>query len=158
MASALPLDWGRIVLRGVTAGIAGGIFIDAFLYAATLAPRHASILALWQFVASTAVGKIAFSSTSYAWFGLVMHLAISAGWGIGYSYLSETQAPVNVRPFVSGLLFGVVVYIVMQMALATVGLLVIANGMQIIVGIVAYTFFFGVPVALINDWQRPRLA
>lgn len=158
MASALPLDWGRIVLRGLVAGIVGGIFIDAFLYVATLSPQHASILTLWQFVASTAFGKIAFSSTAYAGLGAVMHFAVASGWGIGYSYISEKQSAVNTRPIISGLLFGVVVYVVMQMALASVGLLRITSGMQIVNGIIAHTIFFGIPVALVNDWQRPRIA
>ncbi len=158
MASALSLNWGRIVLRGVVAGIVGGVLIDAFLYVATALPQHMSILGIWQFVASSAVGKVAFGSTGYAWLGLTMHFAVSMGWGVGYSYLSETQPAVNARPLVSGLLFGVVVYVVMQMALATVGLLVITSGMQVIIGIIAHTMFFGVPVALVNDWQRPRIA
>jgi hypothetical protein len=158
MASALPLNWSRIVLRGLLAGIAGGFLIDLFIYATSLMPQHASILGLWQFVASSAFGKIAYASTSYAWAGLAMHTVVSIAWGIGYAYISETQQAVNASPVLSGLIFGMVVYVVMQLALSSVGLLKITGGMQVVLAIVAHTIFFGLPVALVNDWQRPRLA
>jgi uncharacterized membrane protein YagU involved in acid resistance len=158
MASVQRLNWSRVVMRGALAGIAGGIFIDAFLYAATLAPHHASILEMWQFIASSALGKVAYTSLAYAWIGLAMHLAVSIAWGIGYSYLSETQPTVNTVPLFSGILFGFIVYVVMQLALASVGLLVMTSAAQVLITICAHTIFFGVPVALVNDWQRPRLA
>jgi hypothetical protein len=146
------------MVRGALAGVVGGIFIDAFLYAASLAPHHASIISLWQFVASSAFGKIAYTSLSYAWAGLAMHFIVSIAWGIGYSYLSETQAAINRSPVFSGLMFGLIVYVVMQLALASVGLLVINSGAQVAITICAHTVFFGVPVALVNDWQRPHFA
>lgn len=157
MASALPLDWSRIVLRGIASGIVGGLLIGLFIYFTNLAPHHAGILGLWQFIASSAFGTLAYSSTGFAWVGLTMHALVSIGWGVGYSYLSQTQQAVNKTPIISGLVFGLTVYVVMQLALATVGLLKITSGMQVVLAIVAHTFFFGLPVALVNDWQRPRL-
>jgi uncharacterized membrane protein YagU involved in acid resistance len=158
MASAQRLNWARVLARGAVAGIMGGILIDAFLYAATLAPNHEGILRLWQFIASSAFGKVAYTSLAYAWAGLAMHLLVSIAWGIGYSYLSATQPAVNASPIFSGVLFGIIVYVVMQLALASVGLLVIRSASQVLIAICAHTIFFGVPVALVNDWQRPRLA
>jgi hypothetical protein len=158
MASALRLNWAGIALHGAIAGIAGGILIDLFIYVTTLLPEHASIFSLWQFVASSAFGKAAYTSMAYAWAGLAMHAIVSIGWGIGYAYLSETQPAVNASPLFSGILFGIIVYVVMQLALATVGLLKITSGTQVALAICAHTIFFGVPVALINDWQRSRLS
>lgn len=158
MATLPRLNWGRIVLRGIIAGVAGGILFDAFQYATTVLPSHSSIFALWQFVASSAFGSVAYTSAAYAWAGLGMHIVVSIAWGIGYSYLSETQTAVNAVPLFSGVLFGLIVYVVMQLALATVGLLKITSGSQVLLAICAHTIFFGLPVAMINDWQRPRLA
>ena len=158
MATVTRLSWRRIVLRGVFAGVVGAVLFDAFIYAGVLAPSHASILSLWQFVASSAFGKVAFTSAGYAWAGLAMHAVVSIAWGIGYAYLSETQPAVNVRPIVSGILFGIVVYVVMQLALATVGLLKITSAAQVPLGVCARTIFFGLPIALVNDWQRSRPA
>lgn len=158
MATVVPLNWGRLIARGVIAGIVGGILIDVCIYVFVLLPQHASMISLWQFVASSAFGKAAYTSTSYAWIGLLMHAGTSIAWGIGYSYLSEVQPAVNAQPVISGILFGLVVYVAMQIVLESVGLLVIKNAAQIGYGVLAHTIFFGVPVALVNDRLRPRLA
>lgn len=158
MATVVPLNWGRIITRGVAAGVCGGILIELFVYFTRLAPEHTSILSFWQYIASSAFGKAAYTSTSYAWIGLGLHAATSIAWGIGYAYLSDVQPAVNARPILSGILFGLVVYVAMQIVLESVGLLVIKNGAQIGYGVLEHTVFFGVPVALVNDWLRPRRA
>ncbi|HET9096232.1 MAG TPA: hypothetical protein VFN37_06195, partial [Candidatus Baltobacteraceae bacterium] len=120
MATVVPLNWGRIVLSGILAGIAGGICIDLFIYATSLLPAHASILSLWQFIASTGFGKVAYTSTSYAWAGVVMHFCVSIGWGTGYAYMARTKPVINKQPLISGFIFGLIVYIVMQFVLFSV--------------------------------------
>lgn len=75
------------------------------------------MLAVWQFIASTAIGKTAFTTTSYAWLGLGMHFAVSIAWASGYAYLAQSKAALNAHPVISGLVFGVLVYVVMQIVL-----------------------------------------
>ncbi len=101
-------------MRGIASGIVGGLLIDLFIYFTSLAPHHAGILGLWQFIASSAFGTVAYTSTGYAWAGLAMHALVSMAWGVGYSYLSQTQQAVNKMPIISGLVFGLIVYVVMQ--------------------------------------------
>jgi hypothetical protein len=153
MASVARVDWGRLVARAFAAGIAGGILLDLFLYFAVLLPQHTGLIAMWQFIASTAFGKVAFTSTSYAWIGLLMHFCVSIAWAAGYGYLAETQPGVNARPAISGLVFGFVVWGVMQLALYTVQALQLASFSQAILTIIAHTVFFGLPVALVTHAQ-----
>jgi hypothetical protein len=153
MASVATVHWGRIVLRAIVAGIVGGICIDLFLYLATVLPHHGNMIAVWQFIASTAFGKVAFSSTSYAWAGLAMHFAVSIAWAAGYGYLVETQRGVAAHPVISGLVFGFVVWGVMQLVLYTVQALHINTLGDAIVNIIAHTLFFGLPVALTTNAQ-----
>ena len=155
MASVVRLNWRRIVLHGFAAGITGGILIELFLYFAQLLPAHTSAITAWQFIASTAVGKVAFTSANYAWLGLAMHACVSIAWGIGYNYLAQSQRSLKAQPVISGLVFGLVVYVVMQLVLFSVGALAITGASQIIVGIVAHTVFFGLPVALVTRAQSP---
>jgi uncharacterized membrane protein YagU involved in acid resistance len=149
MATTVPLNWGRVLLSGILAGIAGGICIEAFVYLTSTLPAHHSILSLWQFEGSVGLGKVAFSSVSYAWIGLVLHFAAAIGWGIGYAYLANTQTAINKQPVVSGFLFGVVVYVVMQVVLYTVQELKIPDPFAIYLGILAATVFFGIPIAFV---------
>jgi hypothetical protein len=153
MATVARLDWGRIVLRAIPAGIAGGICIDLFLYFATVLPHHGSMLAVWQFIASTAFGKPAFTSTGYAWAGLAMHFAVSIAWALGYGYLAATQSGVGARPVISGLVYGFVVWGVMQLVLYTVQALHINSFGDAVINVIAHTLFFGLPVALVTYAQ-----
>jgi hypothetical protein len=150
MASVARVNWSRIVLRAFCAGIVGGILLDLFLYLATVLPQHGSMPAVWQFIASTAFGKVAFTSASYAWIGLLMHFIVSIAWAIGYGYLAETQAGVNAQPVISGIVFGFVVWGVMQLALYTVQALHINTFGDAVLNIIAHTIFYGLPVALVT--------
>lgn len=141
------------MLRAILAGIVGGVVFDLFLYVAVLLPEHTSLIAAWQFIASTAFGKAAFTSTAYAWIGLSMHFIVSIAWAAGYGYLAETQPGVNARPYISGPVFGFVVWGVMQLALYTVQALHITSASQVAIDITAHMVFFGLPVALVTQSQ-----
>lgn len=155
MISAVRLHWGRIVSCGIVAGIAGGVLLHAYTYATVLLPSGAGIFTLWQFIASTALGKIAFTSTAYAWIGLAMHLIVSAAWGVGYAYLAQTQRGVDDRPVLSGLVYGFVVYVVMQIALYSVQALRVTSGAQIVDALVGHCIFFGLPIAVVTaSWPQ----
>ena len=148
MATLAPLTWGRIVLSGVLAGIAGGIIFMLFVYLTSLLPVHATILSMWQYAASTAFGKAAFASPAFAWAGLGLMLLAAAGWGVGYAYLAHTKPAVNKQPLISGFIFGLIVYVVMQFVLFSVQALKVPDALSVYLGVLAATVFFGVPVAL----------
>lgn len=137
------------MLSGIYAGVVGGICIDAFIYLTSLLPAHAGIFSLWQFVASTAFGKIAFTSTVYAWIGLAMHLLTSIGWATGYAYMLQSTPTITKRPLLSGFVFGLVVYVVMQFVLFSVQALRVPDALGVYLGVTAHTIFFGIPVALV---------
>lgn len=149
MATVAPMNWGRIVLSGALAGIAGGICFDLFLFLTTLLPGHASVLSLWQFAASAALGKSALGSPSSAWIGLALLFAASIGWGIGYTYLAHTRPQINKQPPISGFVFGVIVYLVMQFVLFSVQALKVPDIMSVYLGVLGSTVFFGIPIAFV---------
>lgn len=149
MATVAPLNWGRIVLSGALAGIAGGICFDLFLFLTTLLPGHASVFSLWQFAASAALGKGAAASPSSAPIGLALIFAASIGWGIGYAYLAHARPQINKQPFISGFIFGVIVYLVMQFVLFSVQALNVPDIMSVYLGVLGSTVFFGIPIAFV---------
>lgn len=147
MATLARLNLRRIVLRGALSGIAGGILLAVFWYFAGVVPAHGDFAGIGEWVASAAFGKAAFASLNYAWIGLAMHGLVSIAWGIGYAYMLESQRNVAANPIASGLIFGFVVWVVMQMVLASVQMLTV-TGPNVGIGILGHTVFFGLPVAL----------
>lgn len=144
---------------GIMAGIIAGFVVDAFLFATgTLTwPRS------YNFIASALVGKAAFGSSAYVPLGIAIHFAISAAWGAFFGLIAQRYRQLLARPFVSGLAFGVVVLIAMQLLLAAAGMWrAPQSASQVIVELLAHTIFFGVPVTWYvghsaqHSYQRPR--
>jgi hypothetical protein len=79
-----------------------------------------------------------------------MHFIVSIAWAAGYGYLAETQPGLNAQPVISGIVFGFVVWGVMQLALYTVQALHINTFGDAVLNIIAHTIFYGLPVALVT--------
>jgi hypothetical protein len=135
------------IASAIGAGITGGVLIDAFLAVA----NHMSPIAIWQFVASALVGGVAFTSTSYAALGFVMHFAISIAWALVYAAAAGPLPVLVRRPVLGGLLYGVVVMLGMTMLLALkhVGPAGVPDAVTLAKNLIAHTIFFGLPVALV---------
>ncbi|HUA10143.1 MAG TPA: hypothetical protein VMA98_12825 [Candidatus Acidoferrales bacterium] len=150
MTTTFSPNWAAIVRQAIAAGFAGAIVIDAYLWLATIVPAHGSLLAMWQWVASAAIGPVAFSSGTFAWFGLLVHVIVSIGWAGGYAYFAQTQKFVSARWFVSGFVYGIIVYCFMLLLLLGAHAFVVPSGpLAILNAVLAHTLFFGVPVAYV---------
>lgn len=148
MVNLQGLDWRAIVVRGLIAGVIGGILIDAFLYVAQIMPAHGTIFGLWQFVAATALGPSAFTNPNTAWLGLFMHACTSIAWGIAFSYVAHTRAGIVEHPYISGLVYGVIVMIIMQIVLMVAKSWTAPSVQSTLIGLVAHCIFFGLPVSI----------
>lgn len=149
-----------VVLRdelraGVVAGIAGGVLIDLFFFVfgtvtggGSFGEVAAKSLA---FTASAAIGPAAAAanpSLAVA-LGVLLHLLVSIAWALGYVYLARSQRHLLTRPVLSGLGFGIVVYVFMNIALIGAGLYHRPTVQNFEAGLAAHLLFFGLPVALI---------
>lgn len=149
MATTVRTNWASIVKQAALAGTVGAVTIDAYLWLTTVLPAHGSIIAMWQWVASSIVGQAAYSRAEFAWLGLLVHLLVSMGWAGGYAYLTRSQAFLNQRWIVSGLFYGAMVYVFMQILLIGAHLFVFPTALGILSGLVAHCVFFGLPVAFV---------
>ena len=139
--------------EAIIGGLIAGVIVDAFLFATgTLSwPRS------YTFIASTLVGKAALGSNAYVPLGIAIHFAISAGWGAVFGIVAQRYRAVLAHPFISGITFGIVVTIVMQLLLTAIGVSRAPQSAgQVIIGLVAHTVFFGVPIALYVNWSHLR--
>jgi len=147
-----------MVKRAVTAGIAGGIILDLYLWLTTVVPAHQSAGAALQYVASTVFGNVAFTSGSYAGAGIAISLLASIGWAAGYAYFTNTQPATNRHWLAAGAAYGVIVYILMQLLLLGSGrFLPPATPTALVNAVVAYVVFFGIPVAYVVRVLTPRV-
>jgi hypothetical protein len=136
---------------GALAGIAGGVLLDAYLLAVGALSHRLSPEQHYTFIASALVGKAAYVWPGMAWLGGALHLVVSAGWGVGYAYAALAAPQMLARPVVSGVAFGAVVFVVMQVVMALAGIWRVPTPGDAFTALVAHTIFFGLPVAFIVE-------
>lgn len=150
MQSVRSTAWGRTITQGVLAGLVGGALLNAFLWVSVIEPAHGSMLAYWQWVASTVIGAGAFSVPAFTWLGLVIDFVVAMIWAGGYAYLASTRPYMNRQSVISGLVFGFVVYVFMQMVLLAGNNFAWPKSPLIFLDtILAHMVFYGVPVAFV---------
>jgi len=150
MPSNAPVAWGRVAAQALAAGLVAGLLFDSYVWLTVVLPAHSSMIVLWQFAASTLVGKGAFADPSFAILGVAIHAVVSVAWAGAYAYIAARQPVLNTRWYASGLVYGIVVEIVMQL------ILVAGNAFQppptpnaFFNGVIAHAVFFGLPLAFI---------
>lgn len=150
MATVLAPNWPRIIRSGIIAGVAAGILMEVWIYATLLLPQHTSLVQAWTFIASTALGKSAFANPAAPYIGLFMHFCVAIGWAIGYAYLAQTRAGINRHYIISGVVFGFVVMIAMQIVLMAANSYRQPKVQEFVLTLVAHVVFYGVTVASVT--------
>jgi hypothetical protein len=129
------------LVAGLIAGLAGGVVIALFLLAVGVAGGRAPADALaadtWTLGAPSLAG------------GLALHFFIAVAWALGYVYLLRTQPQLLTRPWVSGLGFGLVVYVFMGVVQIMAGRYHRPSPSQFEISLLAHVVFYGLPVGLI---------
>jgi uncharacterized membrane protein YagU involved in acid resistance len=149
-AAPVPISWSRIVIQALAAGIVGGALIDMYLWFTPLASQHPGILGIWTWVASTVGGKTMFANPNAPWIGLGVHAATSIVWAGAYAYVAAQQAFVRRRWYISGPVYGLVIYLVMQLVLLVSGNFEYPHSPDDFVSaLIAHAVFFGLPVAFV---------
>ncbi len=130
------------IVNAVIAALIGSILIDLYLIVVV----HETIPSMYQAIASTAFGRVAMSTPSYAAVGIVMHLITSLFWTFAYLYVWRTINSLS-NWIVGGLVWGVVVAVCMTIVLALRGVPPDFVPMDVIVNLIGHSVFFGLPVA-----------
>lgn len=142
MTPTTRMSW---IPRALLAGLVGGTVVELYLFAVGLATWPG----VYQWIASTLVGPVAFTSAAYAWLGLVQHGLVSLGWALAYGFLARRRPALATRPVAAGLGFGLAVFLAMQILVAALGVWAPPGAAEVAHTVVAHTLFFGVPVALV---------
>jgi Na+/proline symporter len=157
MASSSTLSWARVARQALIAGIAGGFLLDTYLWFTTMFPEHQSVFAMWQLIAAEAVGKFAAQNPNAVWIGLAVHIIVSIGWAGGYAYIASTRPAMRARWLVSGVVYGIIVYMFMQILLLVSGNFEYPHTPNDFVNAVfAHVLFYGIPVAYIVNFLDAR--
>jgi hypothetical protein len=144
-----PRPWERLLRPALPAGLIAAAIFDLYVWLTTVLPAGGSLPSLWQQIAAAAVGKaVAFSSPAYAWLGVVIQALVGIGWAAGYASLAARRPVFNARWIAAGLVYGIVVYIVMEL------ILLAGNAFTppptpnaFLNAVVAHSVFFGLPIA-----------
>jgi hypothetical protein len=151
MAATAQLPWGRILRQAVVAGLAGSLLFQAFLWITVVLPQGGSMPAYWQSsAAAPLVGKAAVANPCYSWLGFAIYLLVGIGWAGAYAYLAARRPIFNQHWAVSGLVYGLVVYLCMSLMLfAGNALTGPPNPNAFIDAVIAHSCFFGLPIAYV---------
>jgi hypothetical protein len=150
IAAPAPISWNRIVIQALAAGIVGGALFDVYLWLTPLATAHPGILGIWTSIASTVGGKTMIANPNAPWIGLGVHAATSIVWAGAYAYVAAQQDFVRRRWYISGPVYGLVVYLVMQLVLLVSGNFEYPHSPNDFVSaLIAHAAFFGLPVAFV---------
>jgi hypothetical protein len=128
-----------------------------YVWLTTIVPAHGSILTMWQWIASTAFGKHALYDPQFAVVGAAMHLLVSIGWAGGYAYVAAVNPLANRRWAISGMVYGLIVYTIMQtILLADNNFTYPPNPNAFVNALIAHAVFFGLPVAYVVRLMQTR--
>jgi hypothetical protein len=150
---SLPLP--SVLGPGIAAGLAGAVAIAAYAIVVFVLGTHSmSLTSFYQYVASGAIGQAAYAGTSGAIIGVVLHLAIGMLWGAGYAYAAARTPQILARPLVSGIVFGLVVMVAMQIVEVAANIYThLPSTFELVNALVAHIAFFGLPIAYIVSWK-----
>ncbi len=145
-----------VAVPGAFAGLAGATLIDLYLILTLVVAAHlATVPSFYQYVASGALGKAAYTTAAAVPLGVAVHFAVGLAWGIGYAYVAARTPQVRERPLLSGTVFGLLVMIAMQFVEVAANIYALPNTLLFLNGVVAHVVFFGVPVAYIVRSRLP---
>jgi hypothetical protein len=138
------------LVPGLVAGAAGAVLVDAYLLIALVGIGHVTtVTGFYQFVASSVLGKAAYAEPADAWLGVALHILVSLAWGVGYALVAASTPQVRSRPVTSGIVYGIVVMIAMQLVEVAANVYTLPTTFSLVNSFVAHTLFFGIPVAYI---------
>ena len=148
--ASVRTPWARMAAQALLAGLAGAVLIDGYLFLTKLLPQGESIAGLWRWIASTVLGKAALADPNAAAIGAALHLLVSIGWAAGYVYIANSHPATTRRWFVAGIVYGLIVYTIMQVILLADGNFIYPpNPNAFVNDLIAHALFFGVPVAFV---------
>jgi hypothetical protein len=135
---------------GLIAGAVGGILIDAYLLVTVVAIAHRTTVAgFYQFVASSAIGRAAYGEPQAVLLGIALHALVSVAWGFGFAYVAVRTPQIVARPLTSGIVYGVVVMLAMQLVEVAANVYTLPDTFTLLNSFVAHTIFFGIPIAYV---------
>ncbi len=145
IATALRLAFVAGSIAAVTSGFE--------LAVTTIWPQHASLAGYFASIAAIAAGSTALPFDPVL-VGVVAHLVISIGWAYGYTDLALRNPALNRAPWISGSVFGLLVFLGMQSILLSVHQFHAFTPLGFLNATVLHTLAFGVPIALIVARSR----
>jgi hypothetical protein len=144
---------------GTVAGLGAALLIVLFLFMLQWDGAAPAPAAFFTFAAVALLGPAAYANPSAAAIGVGLIFVLAVGWALGYVYLVRERPQLVARPFVSGAVFGVIVYIFTQIALLTAGLYHRPSPDLLGKELIGVLVFYGIPVALIvSAFARLRRA
>ena len=139
--------------------LAGGLiagFLDIAAAFLVYGLRGAPPLRILQAIASGLLGAGAFEGgLATAVLGLLLHFVIATGWTAAYYALSRKLTALSRKPVVSGAVYGVAVYFLMNLVVLPLSAVPLRPFSLDIVILIVHVVCVGIPIALAVSRYRP---
>jgi len=146
MTTTKPSYLSAVLLGGAMAGLLDILFAISFAAYNGMPPVR-----LLQVVASGLLGKAAFDGgVPVAILGLALHFVMSFLWAGAFVALARRIPALALRPVISGIAFGVVVFLVMRLVVLPLSAFpfpVTFKPLSATLDLLSHTLLFGIPIA-----------
>lgn len=139
-------DW---LTAGLGAGLTGALTLAAFAAFSQWSAGY-PVEGTYTYLAGKLAGPGADGASWAVPTGILALIGGSIGWAFAYIYAARKQPQLFTRPWVSGIVFGAIVWLVMNAIQIPVGELHPLSIFDEDRNIFALSLFFGVPVALVS--------
>ena len=145
-----------VVIAGAVAGA-----IDLAVNTVKAVSTGTSILRPWQGVAAALFGKdaVVHGGDAMGIVGLGLHFLITTGAAAIYYLVAKRQRWLVVHPFLSGLVFGTMFFLVLNyviLPLSVIGHPLYAGGDKIADALPNHIIMIGLPISMIIGWRLER--
>jgi hypothetical protein len=134
---------------GLVAGLVGAATLAAFAAAAQWYTGD-PITGTYAFLAKVLAGPQAEGAPWAVPTGIVVLVVGSILWAYGYLSAAEQQSQLFTRPIISGVFFGITVWLVMQLMLVPFGMFHPPGLYEFDRELIGFILFFGLPIALVS--------
>jgi len=150
-----------VLLTVLSIGLIAGTLdlSDAIIYSHI---RGVSAERVCQFIASGLIGMKSFSmGAESAVLGVVLHYFIATSWAVIFYVASQQLMMLNRRPVLSGVIYGLVVYLFMNLIVVPLSGVPRPKGPPSLVsrvnGVLAVVLCIGLTISLlVNRWSKPE--
>ncbi|HEV8020352.1 MAG TPA: hypothetical protein VGP41_03750 [Candidatus Lustribacter sp.] len=135
-----------VLVAAVGAGVVSGVTVAAYAALVQLLAGE-PLGTTYIYLASELGGPSLGAGPGAVWIGVLVLFGATIPWAFGYIHAAQRQPQLFTHPIISGIFFGLVVWLIMQLVLVVTGRFVPWSVYSVYRDLIGCMFCFGPPLA-----------